>query len=206
MAFYDSDILIRNIKQLMADNDITQEQLAEILGMSQPNVSKALSERDKKAFTLEQVVGIAKHFGTSVDMLVGNYKAKYIGTSPRAIAAFIAEVLDNHVGLLRKIPSEEDIYEINPYDNPYDGASYRKATNEYQALYLPNYWPVPKDCAPDNEVLTEYSQVGNGTRMFEVNTFLQQFKEIFDIYDRHGLSEETYQTVLADLLSHLNDT
>ena len=66
MSFYNTDILIRNITQLMKDNGITQEKLADILGMSQPNVSKALSLRDKKCFTLDQVVGIAEHFGVSI--------------------------------------------------------------------------------------------------------------------------------------------
>jgi len=55
MSFCNADILIRNITQLMKDNGITQEKLADILGMSQPNVSKALSLRDKKCFTLDQV-------------------------------------------------------------------------------------------------------------------------------------------------------
>lgn len=70
MANYDSDILIQNIKMLMKDNDITQTKLADILHMPQSNVSKALSENDKKSFTLDQLVGIAKHFRVSIDFLM----------------------------------------------------------------------------------------------------------------------------------------
>ena len=44
MSNYDNDILIQNVRKLMEDNNITQQQLADILGMSQSNVSKALSE------------------------------------------------------------------------------------------------------------------------------------------------------------------
>ena len=84
MSNYDNDILIQNVRKLMEDNNITQQQLADILGMSQSNVSKALSESDKKCFTLDQVVGIAKHFRVSIDMLVGNYRAQNRDISPRA--------------------------------------------------------------------------------------------------------------------------
>jgi transcriptional regulator with XRE-family HTH domain len=50
----------------MKANNITQQKLSKILGMSQSNVSKALSLNDKKCFTLNQVVGIADHFGVSI--------------------------------------------------------------------------------------------------------------------------------------------
>ena len=55
MQNYDNDILLQNIKKLMTDNGITQAALADILGMSQSNVSKALSSNDKKNFTLDQL-------------------------------------------------------------------------------------------------------------------------------------------------------
>ncbi|MDT3390096.1 MAG: helix-turn-helix transcriptional regulator [bacterium] len=82
MAFYDTDILIRNIKKLMDDNNITQSALAGILGMSQSNVSKALSENDKKSFTLDQLAGIAKHFKVSIDKLIGNERSQSQIISP----------------------------------------------------------------------------------------------------------------------------
>ena len=62
MSNYDTDILIENINRLVTENGMTQAQLGEILGMSQPNISKALNKNDKKSFTLDQVIGIAKHF------------------------------------------------------------------------------------------------------------------------------------------------
>ena len=48
MSFCNTDILIRNITQLMKENGITQEKLAGILGMSQPNVSKALKNLEEE--------------------------------------------------------------------------------------------------------------------------------------------------------------
>lgn len=45
---YDKYILIENINHLLADKGMTQAQLGEILGMSQPNIRKALNKNDKK--------------------------------------------------------------------------------------------------------------------------------------------------------------
>ena len=56
MQKFDIDILKRNINSLLKNKGVTQQQLADALGMSQSNVSKALSEREKKCFTVEQII------------------------------------------------------------------------------------------------------------------------------------------------------
>lgn len=52
MPNFDSNILIMNIRKLMETNNITQQQLADILGMSQSNISKKsyIITSFKKAF------------------------------------------------------------------------------------------------------------------------------------------------------------
>lgn len=52
MPNFDSNILIMNIRKLMETNNITQQQLADILGMSQSNISKKsyILTSFKKAF------------------------------------------------------------------------------------------------------------------------------------------------------------
>lgn len=197
------ELMITNIRKLMDENNVTQKQLADILGMSQPNVNHALNPKGTKCFTLEQIAGIAQHFKTSVDLLIGNRRAQYIETSPRATAAFIAKLLENHRGLLATTAIEEDRFIIDDM-NPYAGATHKRESGEYLCLYLPNYWPLP-EVDPVGEVFNEYCNCGNDTCMTEVNTFLKQFNEIFTIYENGGLSQETYATVLQDLLSHLND-
>ena len=47
--------------------------------------------------------------------------------------------------------------------------------------------------------------IGNSTRMKEVNDFLNRFNEIFNLYKTGGLSQDTYQIVIEDLLNHLDD-
>lgn len=208
MANYDTDILIQNTKALMKDKNITQEKLASILGMSQSNVSKALSENDKKSFTLDQVVGIAKHFCVSVDMLVGNQRTATIATGPRAIASFLSEIIASHDAKYITVEKEEDVFEVyyNPYER-YPGCTREKRMISYPAIYLPSYWSVPDRVTNEDEdaAICEATQCGNDTRMQPVNDFLRQFKEIFDIYDKGGLSEETYNNVVSDLLSHLRE-
>ena len=44
MQKFDILILKRNINSLLKNKGVTQQQLADVLGMSQSNVSKALSE------------------------------------------------------------------------------------------------------------------------------------------------------------------
>ena len=53
MSEFKYDILKQNVRALIKNNGMTQEQLGEILGMSQPNICKALSDNDKKCFTLQ---------------------------------------------------------------------------------------------------------------------------------------------------------
>ena len=84
MQKFDILILKRNINDLLRDKGTTQQQLADALGMSQSNVSKALSEKDKKCFTVEQIFGIADFFGVSIDWLLGFETAQKMATGPRA--------------------------------------------------------------------------------------------------------------------------
>lgn len=206
MSNYDTDILIQNIKSLMKDKGVTQEKLAEILGMSQSNVSKALSEHDKKSFTLDQVVGIAKHFGVSIDMLVGNHRVAAIATSPRAIGTFLSEIIANHDAVCFSFEKEECVFEDN-YDGYGREPLYVQANRKisYPAIYFPSYWSI-FDYAPEEaEAFTEASQCGNETRMKPINDFLNRFNEILRFYEGEGLSEDTYKAVVSDLLNHLHN-
>lgn len=203
MANYNNDILIWNVRKLMEDNHMTQQNLANVLNMSQSNVSKALSTTDKKCFTLDQVVGIAKHFGVSVDSLLGNRNARFTGVNEREIAAFIAKLLEEHKGLLKKEVIEEDQYFFVD-DNPHNEVTHQRAQNEYYFLYFPEYWPLP-ECDPVGDVELEYQCRGNRTYLNDINVFLRAFKEIFEIYERRGISKDTYNMFLRDLLSQLSD-
>ena len=72
MSELNFQLLEENIRMLLVKNNITQQKLAEIAGMTQANVSKALNRNEKKRFTLDQVYRIAQYFEVSIDSLVGN--------------------------------------------------------------------------------------------------------------------------------------
>lgn len=208
MPFFDNEILIRNIKKLMTDNNITQSKLADILGMSQSNVSKALSENDKKMFTLDQVAGIAKHFNTSIDRLMGNVKATLPGTSPRDIAAYISQLIENEDLIVFDHSVEENVNEVT-WDKDGPSGSEAVKTTLYHAFYFPSYWQLPKDknlsWEDEQQLISEYMQCGNEGRHYDTNRFIHQFLQIHAMYKQSGLEEETYRNVVADLLNHLRD-
>ena len=110
MSNYDADILIENINRLLSDKGMTQAQLGEILGMSQPNISKALNKNDKKSFTLDQVIGIAKYFHTTVDALIGGSQTSEIRITQRSAAAFLAELIAQHDAKFTTITKTEETY------------------------------------------------------------------------------------------------
>ena len=209
MQFFDNDILIQNIQKLMNANNITQCMLADILGMSQSNVSKALNKNDKKSFTLNQVVGIAKYFNTSIDVLLGNNNVRLPGRSPRDIASFIVQLIEKGDFVVFDHNVEELVYDMDIDDEGYQYTKSSKKNNLYHAFYLPSFWQVPKDSSISNEekqdMWAEINSCGNKGRHYSTNKVIHQFLQIYAMYKQKGLEEETYRTVVKDLLNHLSD-
>lgn len=210
MSNYNTDILIENILKLMEHNSITQKQLGEILGMSQPNISKALNPNDKKNFTLDQVAGISKHFKISIDSLIGNRRGEQMTTSPRATAAFLAKLMETENAIVFKYPIKEEIYKMDYEGNGFQicpSCVHGSEVIDYLAFYLPSYWKVPSNPQTENEqeAFAEATQIGNESSMLPVNEFLHHFTGILEAYKSGSLTEDTYQTVLIDLLKHLRE-
>lgn len=68
---YDISILKKNISNLMKEQGVTQSLLAEIIGVQQSRVSKALDLSTSDCFTIQQLVTIAGVFHVSADFLLG---------------------------------------------------------------------------------------------------------------------------------------
>ena len=206
MSDFDVDILIKNIKKIMKDKNISQAKLAEILGMSQPNISKALSRNERKCFTLAQIYDLACYFKISIDELVGNVSGMEASISPRSTAAFITKLAEAHAIEFIPYSRTEEVFKLVE-DTSLSYVDYSRVNEKvtYPAIILKSYWS-PND-APNEEAfqesLTEAFQVGNETAMLPANKYLDQFQEIFKIYEKGDLSKQTYETVIADLLSHL---
>ena len=209
MQFFDNDILIQNIQKLMNANNITQCILADILGMSQSNVSKALNKNDKKSFTLNQVVGIAKYFNTSIDVLLGNHNVRLPGSSPRDIASFIIQLIEKGDFVVFDHNVEELVYDMDIDDEGYQYTKSSQKNNLYHAFSLPSFWQVPEDSSISNEekqdMCAEINSCGNTGVHYSTNKVIHQFLQIYAMYKQKGLEEETYRTVVEDLLNHLSD-
>ena len=210
MQKFDIDILKRNINSLLKNKGVTQQQLADALGMSQSNVSKALSEREKKCFTVEQIFGIADYFGVSIDWLLGFETALKMATGPRAIAAFIARLLESGAVKSAPVTIEEEIYKVVYNDHGFPDSDHEKREVTYNALYFPNYW-YPNDIAKDDfeldELVQEMFQCGNeNDKNVHLNSFLEKYLAILPLYRRQQMSEEPYRIVLKDYLQKLTET
>ena len=159
MLNFDKTILIQNIDKLMNEAHMTQTDLGNVLGMSQPNVSRALNPDDKKCFTLEQVVGISKHFNISIDQLVGNHEV-YNSSSPRSIASFFVDLLSNEIAASVDIKVKEHTYIEQPGWPPKTKYEYKE--NTYPAFYLSSYLQLPDNASIDDEMdwHSTMSQIG----------------------------------------------
>ena len=137
MSELNFDILEKNIRMLMRKKDITQQKLAEIAGMTQANVSKALNSKEKKHFTLDQIYRIAQEFEVSIDKLVGNTTAGSPDASPREAFRFIIKYLC--AGNLRTSPLTvpERAYEFQY--NGHEDYIPRDIQDEYPAFFFPDY-------------------------------------------------------------------
>lgn len=208
MPKFDYVALKRNIKILLKNRSMTQQQLAEVLGMSQSNVSKALNEEEKKCFTVEQLYDIAEHFNVSMDELLGRSTAKSTPGGQRGIGAFLATVLSSGNAKCTKVKIEERVYD--PYHPPYgpEILEQEEPAHEYWALYFPNYWDPSEEAKDEEEfhqLIAEATTVGNETRNPALNTFIQKYLDILRVYQKGEISKEAYEIVLNDYLSKLKE-
>lgn len=209
MSKFNQDILKRNIRELLKNKSMTQQQLADAIEMSQSNVSKALSEGDKKCFTVEQIYSIADHFGVSIDWMLGYNTAERILTGPRAVGAFFAELLSTRAAKCTPAEIHEKVYTIdyNSRDGHYE-SKVLEQDNTYLAIYFPNYWDPHESATTEEEfreLHSEAEQCGNDTRNIPLNEFFQKYVSILKVFQDKQISEEAYKIVLRDYLSQLRE-
>ena len=184
-----------------------QEDLAEIAGMSQPNVSKALSDTNKKQFNLDQLFRIAQHFGISIDELVGNTTANVAFTSQRAILTMFTRLLSGARMRTTKISVSEQVY--RPYrEDGYWDCEIVQQTHEYKAFYFPNYHEVGATTSDEAEIEIEHDifmQAGNMSENVKLNAIFDDFLPLIRMYRKGKLPEEPFKMVLNGYLEQLSD-
>ena len=172
MPNYNNDILIKNIKQLMKDNGVSQLQLAKDLLSNQSNISKCLS--GNKTISIEFAYQIAYRFGVSIDYLCNDHSEELKTTANEEPFAAIeeepAKTYDSPAQILIKVCTalatifktstprtysfelREEVYieDTDEYGNEI-GYFYQKKdslgldpTNKYTSLYFPNYSKIQR--------------------------------------------------------------
>lgn len=210
MPFIDTSILISNITKLMNESHTTQLQLAEHLGISQPNVSKALSTTDKKCFTLDQVAGIAKYFNVSVDWLLGieenHHKTK---ASMRAIAEFTISLVEQKLISTFTHEVKEEIYEFHVEDPIAltDCPNITEKTVQYSAFYFPSYWHIPGNVFGEEWMaLQEEIRAGNQILQNQtLNSVIDAILHYHSLSSKKLMDEELYKNIKIALLNSLPD-
>ena len=198
MPEFDIDILKRNVRALMDKHGTKQEDLASFLDMSQPNVSKALSLKDKKCFTLEQACRISDYFNVSVDFLVGKRTA-YSAATNREIAEMLVSLIESGTVSFSDISMTEHVY--SP-ETPYEGSSERDVEMNYPALFFRNYW-TPDGEDVDGSQFFEIQAAGNATNNDAINEFLRRFIQIYTLHKKGDLYDDTYKSIVQDYLSRV---
>ena len=208
MSELNFELLLQNIRELIKRNSITQQELANIAGMTQANVSKALNPGEKKQFTINQIFRIAQHFGISIDELTGNKAANAAVTSPQSVLSFITTLMCERKMKASSVTIEEWVYE--PYYNKhgYPDCKPEKRNIEYPAFYFPDFHDV-YDFATDEheaeETHLEFLSGGNETKFKQLNEVLKKFLPLIKLYHETEIPEEAFKMVLDGYLNQLKD-
>jgi len=206
MSELNRELLKSNIRILLEERGVTQAELSEITGMSQPNVSKALNPKDKKCFTVEQLFAIAQHFGVSLDELTGNKAANEVATGPRAALEFITKLLCESKLRYTTVEVEEWVYEYEYTGSNYQECRSQKKTIEYPAFYFASYQRF-EDFARvnilDEDIHYDFLSGGNDSKFKCVNDVLKNFLPMVKLYRETEIPDEAFQMVLKGYLGQL---
>lgn len=206
MSELNFELLQANIRNLLKKHDLTQANLAEIAGMTQANVSKALNPKESKQFTLDQMYRISQHFGVSIDELVGNTAAEKAETSPRASLAFIAKLLCDSKLRYTTISVPEWVYEFEYTGSGYHECRGKQKDIEYPAFYFASYQHLEdyaRSTVSDEDIHYEFMSAGNETRFSHLNAVLKKFLPMVKLYRETEIPDEAFQMVLNGYLEQL---
>ena len=182
-------LLKENIRALIAKHNLTQTQFAEIAGMTQPNLSKALSPNESKEFTLEQLFRIATHFRISIDELTGNKAASDAAISPRVVFKFLVDLLCTGMMRTAKITEKEVLYDLYYNEHGYPDCKIKNIEVDYNAVYFQDFYAIC-DLAFDEhaqeDLHSEFCVCGNYSKYKKMN---EAFAKILPIKQKFLLTD-----------------
>ena len=203
MEKFNNDILISNISTLMSNNSVTQEKMAQAIGMSQPNFNHAIHNTGGKRFTIEQIFDIAHYFGVSIDWLMGNQSGAAI--TPRLAADFITRAVSSGAAKFTPLTVEEENYCADEVHHP--GEVY-KTTVQYWAVYFPSFWNPAEGVHTEEEYsnrLADAQVGGNQTPFWSLNAFLDKYQRFNELWKSRSMDEEDFQTLVTKHLEKIEE-
>lgn len=206
MPDFNNDILIKNIKLQMQKHNETQSQLAEVIGMTQSNFSKAINGVESKRFSIEQLYGISQHYGVGIDALLGNKADDNLTLV--SISSFLRKLIENSIADLVeleyadiKYKSEYDGYTDQFYVNSYEDK------NTYTAIVFPNTKFEPKYLSKSeaDELKQKYAKNGNRDYRNEcINEFLKKYTQLYRLYRRGDLEYDVLELACQHYIEELD--
>lgn len=198
-------ILVENIRSLMKNKGMTQQQLAEVLEMTQANVSKALNPNDKRCFTLEQVFALSQHFGVSIDELTGNKAVEKATLSPRSVLSLLVDLLRTDKARVASCEKKEEVFLVS-YGAKGPSCDHTYLDVEYPAIYFPSYFAfdgMDYETLEAQELYAEFSQCGNETPFYDMNDIIKKLLPMIELYKNKEIPEEAFQMIVDGYLKQL---
>ena len=206
MSELNFELLQENIRALLKKHDLTQNALAEIAGMTQANVSKALNRNESKQFTIDQVFRIAQHFGVSIDELVGNKAVDEAAMSPASMLTLITKLLCNtKIRVVDITEQAETVYTPYRTSDGFPDCAIEQKFCDYHAFYFPDYIDAPPTLTEDerDDLHYECCCTGNESEYKTFNEVLRKFLPMIKLYRETEIPEEAFQMVLNGYLEQL---
>lgn len=203
MSKYNNDILIKNISMLMINNSVTQEKMAQAIGMSQPNFNHAIHNTNGKRFTIEQIFDISHFFGVSVDWLMGNEEG--IAITPRAAADFITKAVTSGAAKLTPVTVKEENYCADEFTPP---GTMEETAVKYWAVYFPTFENIMESAESEEEYLYKRTVAlaeGNQTPYWALNAFLDKYQRFYALWRTGSMDEEDFQTLVTKHLDKIEE-
>ena len=200
-------LLKDNINSLMKAKNLTQQQFADEIGMSQANLSKALNPNEKKYFTVEQLYRISQLFGISIDELIGSRAADSLYLSPQYIFTFLSKLLENHCVKFKPIEIEEEVYQPYRSEDGWD-CDIHKEKHKYAALYFPDFNDPAYVSDSEDEYFENrdiFSQTGNESRFVKMNETLKKLINVYTLYSKQSIPKDAFEMILKGYIEELKD-
>ena len=206
MPDFNNDILIKNIKLQMQKHNETQSQLAEVIGMTQSNFSKAINGVESKRFSIEQLYGISQHYGVGIDALLGNKADDNLTLV--SISSFLRKLIENSIADLVELEYTDIKYksEYDGYTDQFYVNSYANK-NTYTAIVFPNTKFEPKYLSKSEADKLKQKYAKNGNRDYRnecINEFLKKYTQLYRLYRRGDLEYDVLELACQHYIEELD--